>query len=895
MPTDAPPNPPDPRQTDATGVPAGIDPASLTPAMRQVVEFKRAHPGYVLFFRMGDFYEMFWDDARVAARTLGITLTTRSKGAVDDAESVPMAGVPFHSVEGYLRRMIAAGHKVALCEQTEDASRAKGVVRRDVTRLMTPGTLTDDPLLDGRSDNHLAAVSFHTTRDDGYRAGLAWAELSTGEVVAFGGTEGEVADEIARLAPAELLVPEMPSGEPHPFAATLKDRGIKAMTRRPGWQFTPRHGVEEIGRQWRVSTAAGYGFSDDDPAIAALGAVLSYLQETQKTALDHLRPPRRHRPADHLAIDPASYRSLEIDRTTRSGSIEGSLLSAIDRTQTSMGGRMLRQWLRYPRRDVEVIRARQRAVAALVERPSELKKVASALSGVCDIERIVGRVAVGRAGPRDLSALGKCLQSVPGLIARIKELTDPDCVAEELLAAQGFCAEQAGFIASAVMPDPAPHLRDGGVIAARFHAELDRLRDVAENSQNRLAEYQAELAREVGIDRLKVGFNKVFGYYIEVSHASRAAVPDGWTRKQTVKDAERYITPALKEFEGEVLGARDRSVALEQEIFEQVRRTLLPHVGAFQDLAAALARLDVLAALATLAVERRYCRPDVTDTRELRIVDGRHPVLEQSLGSEFVANDVTFGGDDTLQLITGPNMAGKSTFIRQTALIVLLAQIGSYVPAKSATVGVADRLFTRIGASDEIHGGRSTFMVEMTETAHLLNNATDRSVVILDEIGRGTGTLDGLSLAWAIAEHAATALRPRTLFATHYHELTDLARRLPGVKNLNVSVREWEDTVVFLHRIVEGGTDRSYGLHVARLAGVPRPVLDRARQLLGELTVQHAAAKPARAAAQDASQMKLFPDAPSGLEKALAAVDLDDLTPVRAFDLIREWKERQGA
>ena len=894
MPTDAPPKPASPQQTDATGVPANVDPAALTPAMRQVVEFKRAHPGYVLFFRMGDFYEMFWDDARVAARTLGITLTTRSRGGVDDAESIPMAGVPFHSVEGYLRRMIAAGHKVALCEQTEDASQAKGVVKRDVTRLMTPGTLTDDPLLDGRSDNHLAAVSFHTTRHDGYRAGLAWAELSTGEVVAFGGSEAEVAAEIDRLNPAEILVPEMPSGEPHPFAATLKERGVRAMTPRPGWQFSPRHGVEEIARQWRVSTAAGYGFSDDDPAIAALGAVLSYLQETQKSELDHLRPPRRHRPADHLSIDPASYRSLEIDRTTHTGGVEGSLLSAIDRTQTSMGGRMLRQWLRYPRRDLDVIEQRQRAVAALVDRPTELRRVASALSGVCDIERIIGRIAVGRAGPRDLSALGRCLQSVPDLIARIKELTDPDCVAEELLGSQEFCAEQAAYIASAVTADPAPHLREGGVIAEKFHVELDRLRDIATNSQKRLAEYQAQLAREVGIDRLKVGFNKVFGYYIEVTHAHREKVPADWTRKQTVKDAERYITPALKEFEGEVLGARDRSVALEQEIFEQVRQTLLPHVGAFQDLAAALARLDVLAALATLAVERRYCRPEVVDTRVLKIVDGKHPVLEQSLGSEFVANDVTFAEQDCLQLITGPNMAGKSTFIRQTALIVLLAQIGSFVPAKSATVGVADRLFTRIGASDELHGGRSTFMVEMTETAHLLNNATDRSLVVLDEIGRGTGTLDGLSLAWSIAEHAATALRCRCLFATHYHELTDLARRLPGVKNLNVSVREWEDTVVFLHRIVEGGTDRSYGLHVARLAGVPRPVVDRARQLLGELTVQHSASKPFRPGPPETNQLKLFPDPPSGLQKDLAAVDLDGLTPVRAFDLIREWKERHG-
>ena len=870
-----------------------LEVASLSPAMRQYVEFKRQHPEYVLFFRMGDFYEMFWDDARLASRVLGISLTSRSKGGLDAADAVPMAGVPFHSVEGYLRKMIAAGHKVAMCEQTEDASEAKGVVKRDVTRLMTPGTLTDDPLLDGRSDNYLAAVSFATTKSDGYRAGLAWVELSTGECRAMSGTEAQAVEEIARLSPAELLMPEMPSGETHPLAGSQTIKASTSVTARAGWQFTARHGLEEMQKQWQVKTAAGYGFSDDDPAVAAVGALLTYLHETQKASLDHLRPPARHLVEDHLSIDPASYRSLEIDRTIRTGGTEGSLLSAIDRTATAMGGRMLRQWLRFPRRRLDVILERQRAVAALVARPTELRALAGSLGDICDVERIVARLTVGRASPRDLAALGKCLAAMPKLIDRLKQLTDGECVAAELLNSEPFCAEQADFLASAVLPDPAAHLREGGVIAQKFHAELDRLKGIATNSQQSLAEYQAKLAGETGIDRLKVGYNKVFGYYIEVTHAHRDKVPDDWTRKQTVKDAERYITPQLKAFEADVLGARDRSIALEQELFEQVRQTLLPHVGAFQELALALGRLDVLSALATLALERRYCRPNVVEERVLNITDGRHPVLEQSLGSEFVANDVSFEADDSLQLITGPNMAGKSTFIRQTALIVLLAQIGSFVPAKAATVGLVDRLFTRIGASDEIHGGQSTFMVEMTETAHLLNNATDRSLVVLDEIGRGTGTLDGLSLAWAIAEHVAINLKCRTLFATHYHELTDLATQFRGVKNLNVSVREWEDQVIFLHRIVEGGTDRSYGIHVARLAGVPGPVIARARQLLGELAVQHVGVKARpHAARRDANQFALFAEPKSEVEAALAAVDLESLTPVAAFDLIRQWKEK---
>jgi DNA mismatch repair protein MutS len=867
--------------------------------MRQYQQFKSQYPGYVLFFRMGDFYEMFWDDARLAAKTLGVALTSRSRGGLDAEDAIPMAGVPFHAVESYLRKMIAAGHKVAICEQMENPATAKGVIKREVVRLMTPGTLTDEPLLEGRAENFLASVAFGVAKSDGYRAGLAWVELSTGACVAMSGSEGQVLDEIARLRPAEAIIPELPSGQDHPIGKSIESLGIRAITPRPGWQFTQHHAREQIQRQWQTRTAGGFGFTDDDPAILATAAVLTYLEETQKSALAHIRPLKKYLVEDHLSIDPASWRSLEIDRTIRSGGVDGTLLNAIDRTRSTLGGRLLRQWLRAPLCDIEHILARQSAITSFLQSPAALKSIHEHLGEVCDIERILGRVAVGRASPRDLSALGKCLGTLPNLFDQLQSLPEAGNVSPELMTLKKFCQEQHVFLISAIQPDPATHLREGGVIAAGFDAELDRLRDMGTNSRQWLAEYQARLAAESGIPSLKVGYNKVFGYYIEVTESHRDKAPAAWSRKQTVKNAERYITQELKTFENEALGAQDRAISLEQMLFENIRQSLLPHVATFQELAYGLARIDVLASLAVLSQERRYSRPTIVDTRVLEIVDGRHPVLEQQLGSEFVANDVRFGEDDSLMLITGPNMAGKSTYIRQVALITLLAQVGSYVPARSATIGIADRLFTRIGASDELHGGQSTFMVEMTETANILNNATDRSLVILDEIGRGTSTLDGLSLAWAIAEHVASDVRSRTLFATHYHELTDLASQFTGVRNLNVSVREWEDEVIFLHRIVEGGTDRSYGIHVARLAGIPRPVLDRSRQLLGELAVQHVGRPTVSRSRKsdhrtDDSQLSLFIDPLQELRQLLAGLKMDDLTPIQAFDLLRQWKERFG-
>ncbi len=619
----------------------------------------------------------------------------------------------------------------------------------------------------------------------------------------------------------------------------------------------------------------GFGFGDDDPAVLATAAVLSYLEETQRSAgTAHLRPLRRHSVDDHLAIDPASWRSLEVDRTVRTGGTEGSLLSAIDRTRTPMGARTLRQWLRSPLRDAEHIAARQSAIAALLASPATLAEITAALDGICDVERIVGRVAVGRVGPRDLAALARCVASLPAFLDKLAALPAAADVAPDLVALAPFCAAQSEYLQSAIKSDPAPHLREGGVIAPGFDAELDRLTDLATNSQRWLAEYQAKLVAGSNIPSLKVGYNKVFGYYIEVTNTHKDKAPAEWTRKQTTTTSERYITAELKDFESEAVGARDRGIALEQQLFEQVRQALLPHVATYQELAAAVARVDVLSSLAALAADRRYCRPTITDDRTLAIVDGRHPVLEQQLGSEFVANDVTFGDGDSLQLITGPNMAGKSTFIRQVALIVLLAQVGSYVPAKSrhgrpGRPPVHPHRGQRRAArrAEHVHGrddrdGQHPQQRHRPQPGRPGRDRPRHQHPRRPEPGLGDRRAH------------RRAVGCRTLFATHYHELTDLADRFTGVKNLNVAVREWEDQVVFLHRIVEGGTDRSYGIHVARLAGVPKDVLDRARQLLGELAVQHVARPKVSGrrlrAEKDANQMPLFVDPAVELMQALA-------------------------
>lgn len=871
-----------------------------TPAMRQFHRFKKQHPDCVLFFRMGDFYEMFYDDAELAHRVLGVTLTQRTEG-------VPMAGVPYHAVENYLRRMIEAGYRVAVCDQVEDPAQAKGVVKRDVTRVITPGTLTDEALLAEGRENPLAAAVVI----DEETVAVGWAELSTGAMAATLIDSHEIADELARIAPRELLLAE---GDMD--LATVSGQNMTqfapqigaVLTERPAWHFQPREAEELTKQQFEVATLKGFGFEDGDNLIRPVGAILHYLLETQKssdgtgrTRIAHLRPPRRFSRQHHMVIDHVSLRSLEIDRTLRTGSIEGSLLGTIQDCVTAMGKRGLRHWLCYPLRDRQLIEQRQRVVESFVADDRFLTELRDVAGQVQDVPRMIARLSVGRALPRDLVGLGRSADQASAIASLLSGRPALKPHLDRLEEAVRHLSELAKTIADACIESPPGHLRDGGLFRDGFDASLDEYRNLQRDSHAWLARYQKELIEQTGIQSLKVAFNKVFGYYIEVTAANRDRAPDHWSRRQTLKNAERFITPQLKEFEGKVLSAEQRAVAREQELFASLcdaASAQTDHLHAFAEVVAAL---DVLACFARRAVRHRYVRPQIIEEPGLRIQGGRHPVLDELLGDQFVPNDVDLGNETTasLALITGPNMAGKSTYIRQTALIVLLAHTGAFVPADAAQIGLCDRIFTRVGASDELHTGQSTFMVEMTETANICHHATESSLVILDEIGRGTSTLDGLSLAWALAEYLA-ARRCRTLFATHYHELTALADTQANVCNLNVTVREWHDQIVFLHRIVSGATDRSYGIHVAKIAGVPPPVIERANQLLEQLEVNHRGPGPSQPgagvtdteagpnSAPPDGQMSLFTeylDHPA--VDALQRMDLNHLTPLAAMDELR--------
>jgi len=869
-----------------------VDPSTLTPAMRQYQQYKLQYPDAILFFRMGDFYECFYEDARTVARVLGVALTARQKGE----NPIPMAGVPYHALDSYLHRMIAAGFKVAICEQMEDPKTAKGLIKREVTRLVTPGTLTEENMLDAREESFIAAIVVTNEKAEDKKqrtesplAAIAWCELSTGKFRTFTGTFAACLDELNRLRPRELIYAETADHHVPEYAAQLRDMLRTALTSRPAWQLDSHHAVQTLKQHYGVSTFAGFGYDEEkDFALRPAGAIVAYLHETQKTSLEHLQPPRTFERQKHLVIDPISLRSLEVLRTLRSNTAEGSLVHAIDRTQTPMGARLLRNWLCYPLKDRAEIVRRQDAIAQLVENDQLLNQVRAALSDCSDVERIAARVCVRRVSPRDLCALARSLDTLAACAAMVATATTQDHWRDLVELAQQ-AHDIAGVVRDAVCDEPPSHLRDGGVIRDGYNAELDRLRALSRDSRTFLAEYQSKLIEQTKISTLKVGYNKVFGFYIEVTNANSAKIPAEFVRKQTVKNAERYITPELKQYESDILTAQERSLALEQELYEQLRTSLADQVDVLQRLAAAAAALDVFCGLAHLARTRRYCRPEITDDRALVIADGRHPVVEQTLGEKFVPNDSAFNdGQATLHLITGPNMAGKSTYIRQVALLVLMAQAGSFIPAKSAAIGLVDRIFTRVGASDDLAGGQSTFMVEMTETANILHHATEESLVILDEIGRGTSTLDGLALAWAIAEFLADTSKCRTLFATHYHELTELADTSTAVANYNVLVREWEESVVFMHRIAPGSADRSYGVQVARLAGVPRSVITRARALMSQLAVHVNKAGRVRAAATNVTpQLGMFDSKTEQALSQLRALDMNRMSPMQAWEALK--------
>ncbi|MDE0864106.1 MAG: DNA mismatch repair protein MutS [Rubripirellula sp.] len=868
----------------------------MTPMMRQYHEAKTACGDALLFFRMGDFYELFLDDAIVAAKILGLNLTSRDK---DSDNPTAMAGFPHHQLDSYLQKLIKAGFRAAVCEQVEDPKTAKGLVKREITRVVSAGTLTDDGLLNPNEANYLAAVCLQHEKRGGKsngepKVGIAWAELSSGRFEAGTFSQSRIEDELERIGPAEVIYRE---DDIHFSPDTTSPW---SWTPRPAWSFAEDAATDALCKQLSVHNLEGFGFEATDvPAIRAAGAVLTYLQETQRGELDHFRSLTSHRRSGFLQIDAATRRSLEITRTLRSGSREGSLLGVIDLTCTPMGSRLLSDWVSAPLIDTTAINHRLDAVQELSNDTTLRANVRDTLNQTFDLTRLLGRIATGRTGPRDLQQVARTLAGLPLLKAQLaKRIPDRLCFIEAHL---HLCPELRSQLELGLADECPLSAADGNFIRSGFDTELDDLRKLARGGKEWIASYQREQMEQTGIANLKVGYNKVFGYYLEITNAHRDKAPDFYIRKQTLKNCERFITPELKEYEEKVLAADDKASSREQFLFQQLRDETHRQLSTLQEVAIAIAELDTLGTLAEVAAQRDWTRPTLNDESVLRIDAGRHPVLDVTLPQgEFVPNDCIQSPETgMILLITGPNMAGKSTYIRQVALLTLLAQAGSFVPAESADIGIADRVFARVGASDELSRGQSTFMVEMVETARILNTATSRSLVILDEIGRGTSTYDGLSLAWAITEHLHEQIGCRTLFATHYHELTQLEESLPRVSNLNVAVKEWDDEVVFLHRIVKGGADKSYGIHVARLAGIPAEVNERAKDVLAQLEADHLDAfdrptiqTPGPDTNPGQYQLTLFGIADHPMIEEVQQLDVNAMTPLEALQFLQTAQQK---
>jgi DNA mismatch repair protein MutS len=848
--------------------------------MQQYLRIKAQHPDVLLFYRMGDFYEMFYDDARRAAPLLDIALTQRGASA---GAPIPMAGVPVVTLDTYLAKLVRKGESVAICEQRGESGKIKGPMEREVVRIVTPGTVTDEALLDERRDNVVASVFGF-----GGRFGLAWLELSAGRfsVMEVAGATALEA-EIERLRPAELLAPE--GAEPK-FARSfgMNDR---AWTPRAPWHFDAESATRALTEQFRTRDLAGFGCADKPLAIAAAGALLAYVRETQKSALPHLLSITTEERDAALIMDPATRRNLELDESL-AGKAELTLAGVFDRTATAMGGRMLRRWLHRPLRDRDTLRARYHAVATLLH-DAQHTAIGDSLKAIGDLERIVARVALRSARPRDLAQLRASLAVLPQLHQLLGATSSPLLVQlmSEIGRHDDCHRHDHALLAKAIVDSPPHYLRDGGVIAAGYDAELDELRLLGSNTEQFLLDLERRERARSGLSSLKLGFNRVQGFYIEVNRSQADRVPPDYLRRQTVKSAERFITPELKSFEDKVLGARDRALAREKSLYEALLDHLTARLPALQSTTAAIAQIDVLACFAERAAALDCAQPELVDEPTLSIDSGRHPVVERNGRQPFVPNDLRFDDARRMLIITGPNMGGKSTYMRQTALIVILAHIGCYVPARRAVLGPIDRIFTRIGASDDLAGGRSTFMLEMTETANILNNATARSLVLMDEVGRGTSTFDGLSLAWACAAYIANNIRAFTLFATHYFELTSLAGEAPGVVNVHVEAVEHGDTLVFLHGVKEGPANQSYGLQVAALAGIPKSVTARARLYLAELERERDAL---RSSTSPQGELALFAPGPvspsaqpeSPALEALRAIDPNALSPREALDLL---------
>ncbi|MDR1480211.1 MAG: DNA mismatch repair protein MutS [Planctomycetaceae bacterium] len=886
-----------------------VNKTKTTPMLKQLQDAKRACPNAIVLFRMGDFYELFFDDAKIATEVLGLALTSREKGP----DAMPMAGFPCSQLDNYIAKLINAGFRVAVCEQMEDPQKAKGIVRREVVRVVTAGTVTEDTILDPRTSNFLAAVCLNS-RTPKLEAGIAWIELSTGAFYAVAVGKDALLEHLARISPAEIIY-----SDKDPFS--LPDYFKVQKTPRPDWAFSYRTAQEALCKQLKTNTLEGFGFAENDnnniQAISAAGAILDYLHETQRQTLDHIDTLMPYHVGSFMEIDEASRLSLELMRTIRTGKREGTLLDVLDDCITPMGSRMLADWVAAPLMNIAEINGRLDAISELLSEQFTLTNMRDNMRKIYDLQRLMTRVMQNRCSPRDLGMISQTLAVFPFFIEQLSKANSSllRVIREEI----DPCFDLAKTLSDALCAELPHNSREGGFIRDKFSTELDELRELRRGGKEWIVRYQEKEMSRTGIPSLRVGFTRVFGYYIEITNAYRKNIPSNYERKQTIKNAERYTTPELKKYEEKVLTASESANEAELQIFEQLCKSAGDCRQRLQRSAIAIANLDVLISLAKLARQHGYCRPVLTAESKIRVIDGRHPVIEEFGGAgNFVPNDIKLDGGENgmLQLITGPNMAGKSTFIRQTALICVMAQIGSFIPAREAEIGVCDRIFARVGASDEIARGYSTFMVEMIETARILNQGTSRSLVILDEVGRGTSTYDGVSLAWAICEYLHDQIGCRTLFATHYHELTELAESLELVRNLNVAVNELNDDVVFLHKIIQGAADKSYGIHVAKLAGLPKDVINRSREILTELEQEHTKHTPHKIKDELRNlttisaegekinrvvrvqrktvgniQFSLFGNEDHPIVNEIRGIKMEKLQPAEALELLTKWKK----
>lgn len=870
--------------------------AASTPLMEQYLAIKAKHKNAILFYRMGDFYEMFYEDAKTASEVLGITLTSRAHGK---SAKVPLAGFPYHALDNYLTKMIKAGFRVAICEQVEDPKKAKTIVKRDVIEIVTPGTTFSDELLESKRNNYLTAVFVKKNT-----CAIAGADVTTGEFFVTEFPKENLREQVLSLQPAEILIAETQLQ----FISKEIESDLNSFTTtREDWIFSRDYGYEILVEHFKTASLKGFGCEDLDAGIAAAGAILNYLKENQKNELNQITQLRRRYNTDYMTIDPTTQHNLELIQPLSRRNNRGVLLAVLDQTRTAMGGRKLVNWLLNPLNQVSVINRRLDAVKEFLNSEIARRELRETLGKIGDLERLLSKITTGRANARDLISLKSALKLIP----KIKlELADRESeyaveIRENLSELKHIVDE----IEKAIVDDPPLAISEGGLICQGYNSELDHLREIAFSGKDWIIRLQKTERERTGIPSLKVNFNKVFGYYIEVTKPNLAKVPHDYIRKQTLVNAERFITPELKEYEEQVLNAEEKIVELEYQLFDEIRKLVSKEVKEIQKNASLIGELDCLLNFAQIALDNNYVKPNIATEDEIDIKDGRHPVVEKLLpaGESFVPNDVLINNKtDQILIITGPNMAGKSTYLRQVGLIVLMAQIGSFVPAKSAKIGLVDKIFTRVGASDNLAGGESTFLMEMNETANILNNTTPKSLILLDEIGRGTSTFDGLSIAWSVTEylHNHLSVAAKTLFATHYHELTELALMLPRVKNYNVAVKEWGDKVIFLRKIVPGGCDHSYGIQVAQLAGLPAKVINRAKEVLTNLEADELTANDMPRLARPTNEIKIkksknqldfFEKQEKLLRQQLSQIDINEISPIDALNKLFELKKKLEA